>query len=179
MAVWAYECRSCPPGSTWWVARMRIDEVAPATNVLRVKVGKEWRCAIVDRRQAVEIEEQLLREAIPSDPVDCPECAAQPAAAPVREAAPPARATGSLQAAAISIADHRMMVVLVPLDVVQSPGEAEMLVADLGPRFGGVDIVLLGQDDDGTPHYHGDADLVSLLAEVPVDRMPWKAYPLG
>ena len=179
MAVWAYECRSCPPGSTWWVDRTRTNEVAPTTNVLRVKVGKEWRCAVVDRRQSVEIEEQLLREAIPSDPVDCPECAAQPAAAPVREAAPPARATGSLQAAAISIADHRMMVVLVPLDVVQSPGEAEMLVADLGPRFGGVDIVLLGQDDNGTPHYHGDADLVSLLAEVPVDRMPWKAYPLG
>ena len=36
----------------------------------------------------------------------------------------------------------------------------------------------MGQDEDGMPQYHGDADLVSLLAEVPVDRMPWKAYPL-
>jgi hypothetical protein len=178
MAVWAYECRSCPPGSTWWVARTRTNEVAPSTNILRVKVGKEWRCAIVDRRQAVEVEAQLLREAIPSDPVDCPECTPQPAAAPVREAAPPSGAGSSLQAAAVSIAGRRMMVVLVPLEVVQSPGEAEMLVADLRPRLGGVDIVLMGQDDDGTPHYQGDAELVSLLAEVPVDRMPWKTYPL-
>ena len=179
MAVWAYECRSCPPGRTWWVARMRIDEVAPATNVLRVKVGKEWRCAIVDRRQAVEIEEQLLREAIPSDLVDCPDCAPQPAAEPAREPAPPARAGSSVQAAAVSIAGRRMMVVLVSLDVVQSAGEAEMLMADLSPRFGGVEMVLMGQDEDGTPHYHGDAELLSLLAEVPVDRLPWKAYPLG
>jgi len=158
---------------------MRIDEVAPATNVLRVKVGKEWRCAIVDRRQAVEIEEQLLREAIPSDLVDCPDCAPQPAAEPAREPAPPARAGSSVQAAAVSIAGRRMMVALVPLDVVQSPGEAEMLMADLSPRFGGVEMVLMGQDEDGTPHYHGDAELLSLLAEVPVDRLPWKAYPLG
>ena len=54
-----------------------------------------------------------------------------------------------------------------------------MLVADLRPRFGGVDVVLMGQDDDGTPRYHGDAELLSLLADVPVDRLPWKAYPLG
>jgi hypothetical protein len=158
---------------------MRTDEVAPATNVLRVKVGQEWRCAIVDRRQAVEIEEQLLREAIPSDVVDCPDCAPQPTAEPAHEPAPPASAGSSVQAAPISLAGHRMMVILVPLDVVQSPGEAEMLMADLCPRFGGVDMVLMGQDDNGAPHYHGDAGLVSLLADVPVDRMPWKAYPVG
>ena len=58
-------------------------------------------------------------------------------------------ATLSVQAAAISLAGRRMMVVLVPVDVVRSPGEAEMLVTDLRPRFGGVDVVLMGQDDDG------------------------------
>ena len=72
-----------------------------------------------------------------------------------------------------------MMVVLARLELVQSPGEAEMLVADLQPRFGGVDIVLMGQDEDGAAQYHGDADLLSLLAGVPVDRMPWQAYALG
>jgi hypothetical protein len=29
------------------------------------------------------------------------------------------------------------------------------------------------------PYYHGDADLMALFAEVPVDRMPWKAYPVA
>ena len=81
-----------------------------------------------------------------------------------------------LQGAAISLAGHPMLVVLVGLDVVQSPGEAAMLADDLQVRFGGVAIVLMGQDDDGIPHYHGDAELVRLLAGVPIDRMPWKVY---
>ncbi len=187
MAVWAYECRSCPPGSIWWVARTRTNEVAPTTNVLRVKVGTEWRCAIVDRRQAVEIEQQLLREAIPSDPADCPECVAEPAARPATEPAADSvgelatsdSAAPSVQAAAISLAGRRMLVVLVPMHLVQSPGEAEMLVTDLRPRFGGVDVVLMGQDEDGTPRYHGDAELLLLLAGVPVDHLPWQVYPIS
>ena len=179
MAVWAYECRSCPAGSVWWVARARVDELQLASKVLRVKVGSEWRCAIVDDGHAVEVESQLLRDAVASDLHDCPECAPRAAAVPDVEAAPAASPTAALQAAAISLAGRRMMVVLTRLELVQSPGEAEMLVADLRPRFGGVDIVLMGQDEGGTPHYHGDADLLSLLPGVPVDRLPWRAYAVG
>jgi len=180
MAVWAYECRSCPPGQVWWVGRTRTDEVAPTTNVLRVQVGSEWLCAIVDRSQAVAVDEQLVREAIGSDRTDCADCVPPPVAAPVPEAVADAEdgATASVQAAAIALGGHRLVVILVPLDVVQSPGEAEMLVADLRPRLGGVEVVLMGQDEDGTPRYHGDAELLSLLADVPIDRMPWKVYPL-
>jgi hypothetical protein len=178
MAVWAYECTSCPPGSKWWVDRTRVDEAAPATNVLRVNVGDQWLCAIVDRSQAIAVDSNLVRNAIASDRSDCPDCAPQPAAAPVPEPAPQEGQTGSVQAAAISLAGRRILVVLVPVAVVHSHGEAEMLAADLRPRFGGVDVMLMGQDDDGTPRYHGDAELVALVAGVPVDRMPWKAYRL-
>ena len=179
MAVWAYECRSCPPGRTWWVGRTQTDDVAPATNLLRVKVGDEWLCAIVDRSQAVAVDAQLVRDAIPSDRSDCPDCLAQSAAEHASEPVSEESATQSVQAAAISLAGRRMMVVLVPVAVVHSPGEAEMLVTDLRPRFGGVDVVLMGQADDGTPCYHGDAELLSLIADVPVDRLPWKTYALA
>ena len=181
MAVWAYQCRSCPPGQMWWVGRTRTDEVAPTTNVLRVQVGSEWLCAIVDRSEAIAVDEQLVREAIPSDRSDCPECVSQPVAEPEPEpqAESDDSATPSVQAAAISLAGRRLVVILVPLDVVRSPGEAEMLLADLRPRLGDLDLVLMGQEDDGSPRYHGDADLLSLLADVPIDRMPWKVYPLA
>ena len=179
MAVWAYECRSCPPGQTWWVGRTQTDDVAPVTNVLRVKVGDEWLCAIVDRSQAVAVDAQLVRDAVASDRSDCPGCVAQPVAEPGAEPEDEESATLSVQAAAISLAGRRMMVVLVPVDVVRSPGEAEMLVTDLRPRFGGVEVVLMGQDDDGSPRYHGDAGLLSLIDDVPVDRLPWKTYPLA
>ncbi|MBE0546290.1 MAG: hypothetical protein IH627_01270 [Rubrivivax sp.] len=34
-------------------------------------------------------------------------------------------------------------------------------------------------DGGAMPHWRGNADLISLLAGVPVDRMPWKTYTLG
>ncbi len=183
MAVWACECRSCPPGETWWVARIRIDEVAATTNVLRVRVGDDWRCAIVDRTRVVDVDQHLVRDAIASDLADCPECAPPPAGDVGIDGAAdddgPEGAAGTVEVAAISLAGRRLVVVLVPLALVQSHGEADMVIADLRPRFGGVDVVLMGQDDEGEPQYHGDADLLALLAGVPVDRLPWQSYPLG
>ncbi len=177
MAIWAYECRPCAGKGVWLVSRASVDALPAAVRTLRVKVGSEWRCATVDRERPVEVEAVLLREAVASDLQDCPECAPPPAAEAGRGAG--RAASTQVQAAAVSIQGHRMLVVLVPRELVQSAGEADMLVADLRPRFGNVDMLLMGQDDDGAPHYHGDAGLVDLLADVPIDKMPWKSYPIG
>lgn len=177
MAIWAYECRPCAGNGVWLVSRASVDALSAGVRTLRVKVGSEWRCATVNRERPVEVEAMLLREAVASDLQDCPECVPPPAAEAGRGAG---RATATeVQAAAVSMQGHRMLVVLVPLSLVRSVGEADMLVADLRPRFGDVDLLLMGQDEDGAPHYHGDAGLVDLLADVPIDKMPWKSYPTG
>lgn len=180
MSTWAYACRPLRGEGEWWVARERIDEMPPDVTLVRVAVDGEWVCARVDRRQRVAVDGSLLREAVPSSEADCGGGAAAPApAAPAVDVAPSAAAEPAgvgLTAAAISLAGRRFVVVLVPLGVVQQPGEADMLAADLRARFGGADVVLMGQADDGTPQYHGDADLQTLLQGVPVDRMPWKHY---
>lgn len=180
MAMWAYSTRSCADGHQWWVACDQVAAMPPQVEIVRVKVGPDWHCAHLDRSRVVDIELSLLRECVASDVHDCPDCA--PAAEVEPAATAPAEAaqggTG-LQAAAITIAGRRMVVVLVPLELIESPGEAEMLATDLRPRFGGADIVLMGQDDDGTPHHHGEAGLLDLLAGVPLDRLPWRTYPLG
>jgi hypothetical protein len=92
----------------------------------------------------------------------------------------PGRPAGSplVTAAAISMAGTQFMIVLVSLTIASGPGEADLVIADLQQRFG-VPIVLMGQQDDGTPVYYGDEDLTDRLAAVPVDRMPWKQYPLN
>lgn len=181
MTTWAYECRPCSGSSDLWlVARERVDELPAGVTILRVKTGSGWACAALNRSHLVEADAMLLREAVASDLHDCPECAPPQATDPAPAAAKPATqaSTGQLQAAAISLLGHKMLVVLVGLNVVQSPGEADMLSADLRARFGGVSVVLMGQHDDGTPQYHGDAALVQLLADLPIDQMPWKTYPL-
>ena len=184
MATWAYECRPCKGGNEiWLVSRECVDALPADVRTLRIKTGSGWACAVVDRSHAVPAEAMLLREAVASDADDCPHCAAMLAAeaAPAvtaPAAPPPGRATTALQAAAVSLQGQQMLVVLVGLSVVQSPGEADMLSSDLQARFGGVSVVLMGQHEDGTPQFHGDAALVQLLASVPIDRMPWKTYPI-
>lgn len=180
MATWAYECRPCSGSSDLWlVARERVDELPAGVTILRVRTGSGWACALLNRSHLVEADAMLLREAVASDLHDCPECAPPRVPDPAPASEPATRAnTAQLQAAAISLQGHRMLVVLVGLSVVQSPGEADMLSADLSARFGGVDVVLMGQHDDGTPQYHGDGALVQLLADLPIDQMPWKTYPI-
>lgn len=190
MAAWAYECRSCSDGGVLWVSRERVDALPAEVRILRVKSGNAWRCALVDRSRAIALEATLLSEAVASDAGDCPGCAAsirpanaQPRAladtpldTPVNASSAPAR---QLQAAAITLQGRRMLVVLAGMDLLRSPGEADMLIADLRPRFGGVEVVLMAQDDSDTPHYHGAAELMDLLADMPIDKMPWKSYPVG
>ena len=180
MATWAYECHPCAGSGTWLVAQSLVDALGPDVHILRVRAGGGWACAVVDRRQPVAVDASLLREAVAAEAHECPDCAPQPEAVAPAVAAPGAAGpVAQVQGAAISLQGRRFLVVLTGLDVVRSPGEADMLVADLQPHFGGVDLVLMGQTDDGTPEYHGDPELRALLADLPIDHMPWKAYPLG
>jgi hypothetical protein len=183
MTVRAFECRAPRTGHVLgFVALSRAEEWPLATRIVRVRIGDDWRCALLDRSRVVEVEGMLLRDAVLSDERDCPECAqTPPPPAPPAEPAPEPAHHGDapqVQAAAISIADVKMVVVLVRRDLVDSPGEAAMLVDAVRPRFGGAAIVLMGQDEDGTAHYHGDPDVVALLTGVPVERMPWRTYSL-
>jgi hypothetical protein len=174
MAIWAYECRPCKGSGVWMVSRELVDALPAEVFILRVQAGAEWRCATVNRDRPVAVE-------------DCPDCVApsepdadtdthtDTEAAPVTRHAPSAE----IQAAAISIQGQRLLIVLVPLMLVTNAGEADMRIADLRARFGNVELLLMGQEDDGTPRYHGDPELVALVFDLPLDKMPWKNYPLA
>jgi hypothetical protein len=84
-----------------------------------------------------------------------------------------------VQGAAVSLGGRNFVVVHVGMELVGSPGEADMAIDTMRPSFGGVPVVLMGQNEKGSPTYYGDEDLVRLLAGVPVDEMPWKEYAVG
>lgn len=81
-----------------------------------------------------------------------------------------------VQAAAISLQGHNFAVVLAQMDLIQNPGEADLAIDTLQPKFGGVPVVLMAQKDDGSPVYYGEQDLIQSLEDLPVDKMPWKEY---
>jgi hypothetical protein len=195
MAAWAYACHPCGgEPATWYVPQATVDEMPRDVRVVRVQVGSEWLCAVVDRSRRVNVEGLLLREVIASNAADCPECAQALSAAEAgrggqrvasaaegadESATAATQPASAVQAAAISLAGIRLAVVAVSRDLVRSPGEADMAIDDLRPRFGGVPVVLMAQNDEGAPIYYGDRELVELLAEVPLEKMPWREYRIG
>jgi hypothetical protein len=84
-----------------------------------------------------------------------------------------------VQAATISLQDANFAVVVVSEDLLKSPGEADMAIERFEPVFGGVPVLLMAQNDKGSPTYYGDRDLVRSLADIPIERMPWKEYSVG
>lgn len=83
-----------------------------------------------------------------------------------------------LLGAAISLQGENFAIAVVDMDLVKSHGEADMAIETISPTFGGVPVVLMAQKDDGTPVYYGDEALVRSLADIPVDKMPWKEYSI-
>lgn len=186
MAVWAHACRLCDSDepAPVFVSAAAIAEMPGATRLVQVRIDGGWHCAILDRDRRVSVEQMLIRDVVAAHATDCPDCAARLAAAdaePARAAPEAARAgapAGTVQAAAISLRGQRLVVVLVPIDLVNSPGEASMATERLAATFPGAPVVLMGQQEDGTPRYYGPDELVGMLEGLPLERMPWKVYRL-
>jgi hypothetical protein len=207
MSAWAYRCHSPDEDEAeWFVSRLDVQGLVPDVRIVRVRVGQDWKCALLDRRETLVVESQLLRDVIASDEADCPQCAellaaATPALRTDATESPPTAGEGSaddssapvvaspstgnraggvtVQAAAVSLQGHQFVVVVVPMTLVASPGEADMAMDDLQPYFGGVHVVLMGQKEDGSPCYYGDGQLLDMLAGIPIEKMPWREYPVG
>ena len=84
-----------------------------------------------------------------------------------------------IQAAAISLQGVNFAIAVVDMDLVNTPGEADMAIERISPGFAGVPVVLMAQKENGTPVYYGDEDLVRSLADVPIDKMPWREYSVA
>jgi len=85
----------------------------------------------------------------------------------------------NVQAAAISLQGVNFAVVMVDIDFIKTSGEADMAIESLSPTFGGVPVILMAVNQQGSPTYYGDQQIVQLLKDVEVDKMPWKEYSVG
>ena len=84
-----------------------------------------------------------------------------------------------VQGAAISLEGRKFAVVLVRKELIGNPGEADMAIERMQPAFGGAPVILMAQNEAGTPTYYGDQDLVRSMAGIPFDKMPWKEYTVA
>ena len=70
-------------------------------------------------------------------------------------------------------------IVVVKSHVLHNPKEAETMRCFGTQAFGPIPIVLMAQNSGGTPTYLGRKDIVSFLAKVPFQVIPWREYTLS
>lgn len=70
-------------------------------------------------------------------------------------------------------------IVVVKPRVLNSSNEIQSTRAGFSRHFPGVPIILMAQDQRGTPTYQGRTDIVRFLANISPSRIPWKRYSLN
>jgi hypothetical protein len=60
--------------------------------------------------------------------------------------------------------------------VLANPTQRDETIAYFQSYFGGIPIVLMEQDHQGTPTWYGRTDLTRFLQNVPVATIPWRRY---
>ncbi len=70
-------------------------------------------------------------------------------------------------------------IVIVKPSVLQIPTERNQMQAFGQQAFGIMPIILMAQNNKGTPTYYGRTDIVNFLSRVSVHRIPWKEYSIA
>jgi hypothetical protein len=70
-------------------------------------------------------------------------------------------------------------VVIVKKHVIDNRSYAEDAIRSFRPMFPGIPLVLMAQDSSGAPTYFGRPDLAKFMANVPLQRVPWKEYTIS
>jgi signal recognition particle receptor subunit beta len=70
-------------------------------------------------------------------------------------------------------------VVLVQSRVINSPTEADKIIAAFQVVFSGIPVVLMALDHGGVPTYYGREDISRFMASVPIQAIQWKEYSIN
>ena len=70
-------------------------------------------------------------------------------------------------------------VVVVKRSFLNDKNAADSFMEELKAPFGGIPVVLMSQDDKGTPSYYGRPDIAQFMASVPLKNIPWKKYAVS
>ncbi|MFN0290123.1 hypothetical protein [Pedobacter helvus] len=70
-------------------------------------------------------------------------------------------------------------IVVVKSHVLNTSGQCEDARSSFRSIFPGVPIILMAQNNQGTPTYQGRRDIVQFLSRIHVSQIPWKRYTIN
>ena len=83
------------------------------------------------------------------------------------------------QGAVIREQGQTFAVVVVKRHVIDDRSTAADAIANFGPVFPGLPVVLMAQDNSGRPIYYGRKDISRFLATVPMRAISWREFTLN
>jgi hypothetical protein len=81
-----------------------------------------------------------------------------------------------VQGAVIKEQGITFAIVVVKRRVIQNTFQANKTSQSFGNLFPGMPVILMAQNNRGTPTYYGRRDIVRFLSKVPMHAIPWKEY---
>ena len=90
-----------------------------------------------------------------------------------------AKANVELTGAVLAEQNVTFAVVIVKSAFITDRSAADAFIEELKVPFGGIPVLLMAQDEKGTPTYYGRPDLAQFMSTVPVENIPWKKYMLS
>jgi hypothetical protein len=85
----------------------------------------------------------------------------------------------TIHAAVVREQGVNFAVVIVKRSVFSVPTQREEAQRQFSGVFPGMPVVLMSQDQRGTPTYWGRRDIVDFLSGVPLESIPWRKYYLN
>lgn len=83
-----------------------------------------------------------------------------------------------VQGAVIKEQGVKFAIVVVKSLVLQNRFTANGALQKFGGLFPGMPIIIMAQNNRGTPKYYGRRDIVRFMSKVPLNAIPWRQYTL-
>ena len=84
-----------------------------------------------------------------------------------------------IQGAVITEQGTTFAIVVVKKNILDRRNQADRMIREFQPVFGGVPVVLMAQDHRGAPRYYGQKDIARFMADVPMSAVPWREYTIS
>jgi hypothetical protein len=70
-------------------------------------------------------------------------------------------------------------VAIVKKHLLALPTQRDQVLAAFTRCFGGIPVVLMAQDQAGTPTFYGRDDIAKFMSDVPLEAVPWREYSVS
>lgn len=67
-------------------------------------------------------------------------------------------------------------IVIVKKHILDNSFKSDEAIDSFQPYFPGIPVILMAQDNRGTPKYYGRTDIIKFMSNIPLEIVPWQEF---